>query len=288
MAIYVDKILEDKDFGHIYIRTNARAVRYTFHPANDGTRQCGLIITVPTLYDLSNLLETISQLRERLLVMVQREAKRTPTPTSCLVNWDFQINSDCLHISVVKLPRGASFSLHHEPEEIEQTPGVVCRVTKPAIMQLCCPEDTDFTDPQKQQWLQKVVIEGIRKHAKVQLPPRLIELALLHQIELNGIKVNASSSHWGSCARHRQRGFLRGKVYFNINLSLYTLLLPLSLQRLILLHELCHTKHMDHSPQFHSQLDLWLDGQERALEQQLKRYSTKLESFLEITDNDTK
>lgn len=257
--MHVDNILEDAQFGHIYIKIHARATRYTFRPANDGTPQQGLLVTAPVRYSLSDLRRSIEENRMRLVQMLQKPQPQKKS-NRLRIDWNFSIFADCLHISLVK-GVGSAFSLRQEPGQL----------------QIVCPPDCDFDAEGRQEWLEKVIVEGLRKQAKIQLIPKMKELAKQHVIALQEVKINNSKGHWGSCSHHKKR--LLGKEYYNINLSLYTLLLPLDVQRLILLHELCHTRHMDHSPAFHHDLDEWLCGQEQALELKLKNYSTTIFSF---------
>lgn len=265
----VDLILDDAEFGHLYIRTNARAKRYVFRPAKDGSPACGVLITVPIFYDKSDVLRSVEQMRPQLRTLIEKAKRTAGQPSSAQpsrIDWDFRIESDCLLVSLV---RGTSEQFY-----VKHLQG------QPATMQLICPPDCDFTDQSQQEWLEKVLIEGIRKHAKLQLIPRLRVLAEEHAIALRDVKINNSKGHWGSCVRHTERRLLgRKSEFYNVNLSLFTLLLPLSVQRLVLLHELCHTHHMDHSAAFHHELDHWLGGQEQDLEHQLKQYTTSVFSF---------
>lgn len=50
------------------------------------------------------------------------------------------------------------------------------------------------------------------------------------------------------------------------------MLLPEHLRDFIILHELCHTRHHNHSPQFHALLDSLVGGRERLLNRELKQY----------------
>ena len=294
----VDKILEDPEFGHLYIRTNARAVRYTFRPANDGTPQCGVLITVPTRYILSDVQSSVEQMRERLRAMLSAHLQaRSQQPTagaagsdeatgtaSRHIDWSFSIESDCLHIYIIKGTR-EGFSVHNDSAEIRKDERGEDVIVTPARCEILCPPDCDFDAEGRQQWLEKVIVEQVRRHAKAQLIPRMLSYAKRRNITLCEVKVNQSKGHWGSCSRHRKGGglFSKREEHFNINLSLFTLLLPLSVQRLVLLHELTHTRHMDHSPAFHRDLDVWLGGQEAALEAELKKYTTNVFAFARTT-----
>ena len=87
-------------------------------------------------------------------------------------------------------------------------------------------------------------IEALRRQAKSELPQRLAELAARYGFIYNKVTIKHNSSNWGSCSA-------RG----NINLNLNIVRLPRPLRDYILLHELCHLRHHDHSHAFHLLLE---------------------------------
>ena len=87
-------------------------------------------------------------------------------------------------------------------------------------------------------------IESLRRQAKAQLPPRLAELADRYDFLYNRVSIKHNASNWGSCSA-------KG----NINLNLNLVRLPKVLQDYVLLHELCHLRHHDHSHAFHLLLE---------------------------------
>ena len=87
-------------------------------------------------------------------------------------------------------------------------------------------------------------VEAMRAQAKKQLPARLAELARLHGFHYNKVFIKNNVSNWGSCS---SRG--------NINLNLRLVQLPPELQDYIMLHELCHLRHLNHGPKFHALLE---------------------------------
>ena len=87
-------------------------------------------------------------------------------------------------------------------------------------------------------------VEALRRQAKAELPPRLAELASRYGFTYNKVTIKHNSTNWGSCSA-------RG----NINLNLNIVRLPHPLRDYILLHELCHLKHHDHSHAFHLLLE---------------------------------
>ena len=112
-------------------------------------------------------------------------------------------------------------------------------------------------------------VEALRAQAKEELPPRLAELAALHGFSYNRVSIKNNISNWGSCS-------VRG----NINLNLRLVTLPPALRDYVILHELCHLRHMNHGPQFHALLEQLCPGH-RALARELKGY--KISSVGAIT-----
>ena len=92
-------------------------------------------------------------------------------------------------------------------------------------------------------------IEALRREAKVVLPKRLAELAERYSFEYNSVRIKHNSSNWGSCSR-------KG----NINLNLNLVRVPDELRDYVILHELCHLRHPDHSPAFHALLESLCPG----------------------------
>jgi hypothetical protein len=107
---------------------------------------------------------------------------------------------------------------------------------------------------------QAAEVERLRAEAKAALPPRLAELAAQHGFTYNNVRIKHNSSNWGSCS---QLG--------NINLNLNLMRLPEYLRDYVMLHELCHLRHMNHGPEFHALLESVCPGH-RALHRELKGY----------------
>ncbi len=89
--------------------------------------------------------------------------------------------------------------------------------------------------------------------AKRVIPPRLEYLASVTGLRPENIKVGKAKGRFGSCSSKR-----------NITISCFVLLYPRAAQELVLVHELCHLVHMDHSKAFYSLLGTILpDHRER-------------------------
>ena len=89
-----------------------------------------------------------------------------------------------------------------------------------------------------------VEIESLRRQAKSELPPRLSVLAARYGFTYNRVTIKHNATNWGSCS---SKG--------NINLNLNIVRLPRILQDYVLLHELCHLRHLDHGHAFHLLLE---------------------------------
>lgn len=113
--------------------------------------------------------------------------------------------------------------------------------------------------------IRRAAADVLNRVAHHLLPPRLEALAARWGFHYRGVKIQSSRTRWGSCS-----------TAGNINLSHYLVLLPDTLIDYVLLHELCHTVHMDHSPSFWDALDHCTDGRARELRAALRRHSTDL------------
>jgi len=106
-------------------------------------------------------------------------------------------------------------------------------------------------------------IAKMRYMAKMQLPRRVAELAHLHGFNYQGVKIQSSRTRWGSCSSRN-----------SINLSLFMVQLPEHLQDYVILHELCHTVHHDHSSSFWALMMKVTDGKAMQWNNELKQYHT--------------
>ena len=75
--------------------------------------------------------------------------------------------------------------------------------------------------------------------AIAELPARLSELAQAHALTVRRVSVRNQRSRWGSCSR-------RGTVSLNWRL----VQVPIAVRDYIILHELAHLRHLNHSARF--------------------------------------
>jgi predicted metal-dependent hydrolase len=85
----------------------------------------------------------------------------------------------------------------------------------------------------------KVLTKWLIKKAHLHLIPWLKSLSLLTKLEFNRVIIRGQSTLWGSCNTQK-----------TISLNYKLLFLPKNLVQHVLLHELCHTQHLNHSVAF--------------------------------------
>lgn len=93
------------------------------------------------------------------------------------------------------------------------------------------------------------------------LPQEIRALSLKHNLHFNRLTVKNNKTNWGSCSSKK-----------NINLNIRLILLPKHLREFVMLHELAHLKHLNHSPEFHTYLNSLCNGEEKALSQELRTW----------------
>lgn len=231
-----DKIIEDKELGLFMIRVNPRARRLVFRTKSDA-----VYVSVPPGTTSAEITDAINQLRAKLRGSKEKTVRS-------LIDLDYRIETEYFKLSLVTGVRDR-FLAHSELGE----------------MRIVCPPTADFTDDKLQEWLHKVIEEALRRNAKIILPPRLYMLSERYNLPYKSVKINSSRGRWGSCSARK-----------TINLSYFLVLLPPHLMDYVLLHELCHTREMNHGDRFWALLDSLTDGKALALRDELKNYRTEI------------
>ncbi len=136
-----------------------------------------------------------------------------------------------------ELQHGAEIGKSHKLSVIWGSKTSVKRIGQNIIVHL---QDGDkLTDPTVERMVRDTVATALRIEAKSYLPKRLAHLANQLDCRYDTVRFSHASSRWGSCSSH-------GTISLNIAL----MKLPHELIDYVLIHELCHTKQMNHSPKF--------------------------------------
>jgi predicted metal-dependent hydrolase len=139
-----------------------------------------------------------------------------------------------------------------------------CYRLSPSKIKIYYPQEyhTKTQDPNTLINLLKSALEkAFRLEARHYLPQRLSELARQKNLSYRKIFIRSSKTRWGSCSFEN-----------NINLSWYLMKLPDELIDYVLLHELAHTKHKNHSREFWSFLGELLGADAKTIDKRLKKY----------------
>ncbi len=228
------RLVADNDFGQIIIHTRRGARNITMRVKPDG-----LHLTVPSRSLLKKVLEVLQPYRKQLLEQLEQIA---PKP----VDLSFRIHADCFHLSLAS-SKLKHFTIRREEEE----------------MIIYCPENVDFKREDVQKLVRSAILRAMKKAAETYLPPLLSMWAERFGLTYRKVRITGARSRWGSCSAAR-----------TISLSCYLMLLPAKLMDYVILHELAHTKEMNHGPRFWELLDGMTEGKALLLRKELRAYRT--------------
>jgi predicted metal-dependent hydrolase len=225
---------KDKDLGIITIKTSPQAKRYTLR-VKDGV----VIGTMPVYGELSTMLDFIENSRPKLMLALQHPAHR-----GNILNEASVLQTSTFNLHIFRTDRDNFYMNLHE-----------------GTLHIACPGKTDFEDERVQKLLKGFIERALAHEAKRVLPERLLTLSRQFGFTYSSVKINNSKGRWGSCST-------KG----SINLSLSLMLLPAHLSDYVLLHELCHTKEMNHSERFWQLMDHVTHNKALSLRKELKGY----------------
>lgn len=146
------------------------------------------------------------------------------------IDASFVIDTDLLHLDVKEADEDHFF----------------CKGDKGQLT-IYCPRGTRFDVGEFQPWFRNVIREALRREAKLIFPERLKMWSERTGLTYNRLSIKKTSTKWGS---YSSLG--------NINLSLYLLLFPSHFVDYTMVHELCHSREMNHGPQFWALLNSYL------------------------------
>lgn len=229
----------DTELGAVNIRINSRARHLILRIQPDGT----LLVTVPPKTPELKIREFLDLYRPKVKERLQQLKQQSGGVPH--IDWNFRIDASFFRFQLECGGENA-FQLRYKENDFT----------------LLCPPRTDFQQAELQTWIRKVIEEAMRRRAKSILPMRIEQLSARTGLSYHSLKINTSKGRWGSCSTRR-----------DINLSCSLMLLPEHLIDYVILHELCHTVEMNHSPRFWALLDRFT-GNAHALRHELRKYHT--------------
>lgn len=203
----------------------------------------GLRVSLPRTVAQEDAMKFIHSVRAKL-IKKQTKLEKGLQKSNILINETTKLDTH-------------SFSVEAKPSERTN----IFFSLKNNVLSIEFPNGTDFKDKQIQEHFWNGISYFLRKEAKRILPERTKLLAAKFGFTFSGVKIQSSKSRWGSCSRTQ-----------SVNLSLYLLLLPSHLIDYVILHELCHTKEMNHGANFWIWMDRVTNNKSNELKAELKNY----------------
>ena len=205
-------IITDKEFGEVAVRRSSRSRHITIKVAPSGNLHASLPLYTP-LFMLKRLLASS---RAELRTMLESQRPHYELTDGMAIGKS--------HTLTVR-PVAASHAIS------------VARSGQRIIVSL--PRGVALSDPAVTTRVRDTILKALRIEAKNYLPRRLTYLASQLDCHYERIRFSHASSRWGSCSSS-------GTISLNIAL----MKLPHDLIDYVLVHELCHTKQMNHSRDF--------------------------------------
>ncbi len=90
-------------------------------------------------------------------------------------------------------------------------------------------------------------IEALKREAKLYFATKLDEYSRIMGLKPSRMKITSAQKRFGSCGKN-------GNICFSYRLMLY----PEAAREYVVVHELAHLKHFDHSPAFYALVERYL------------------------------
>lgn len=204
--------IHDSEFGDITVRKSAKAKHIRLRVAPNGT----LRVSAPLYTPMILIKRFIKQSRDEIRKLIENQEDSIPR---------YEANAQI----------GKSHQLIVEEASAQAT---VVEYKKPHIT-VYLAEDDELDSVDVTAKIRPVVIKALRNEAKAYLPRRLAYFAEKFGFSYDKVRFSHAGSRWGSCSTS-------GTISLNIAL----MKLPFELIDYVLIHELCHTKEMNHSANF--------------------------------------
>lgn len=228
--------INDEEFGIITLRRSAKASHVRIRLAPDGRLRASLPLYAPVFL----VKRLIRSSRDQLRAMI---AEQHPDQS---FEHGMQIGKS--HTLIIRSTTIMRPTAKRHGQQI--------------IVQL--PSDMTVNDAEAVRIIRDGVIEALRIEAKSYLPKRLAFLADRGGFTYEKVRFSHASGRWGSCSSN-------GTISLNIAL----MKLPFELIDYVLIHELSHTKQMNHSEAFWRLVEA-TDPQYKTHRRELKKESPSI------------
>jgi hypothetical protein len=128
------------------------------------------------------------------------------------------------------------------------------------------PVNLDWKNTTVQRIAESASIKALKQQAEAQLPDRLAGLADRLGYEYSSVKIKRLKSRWGSCDSQK-----------NIVFNLFLMQLPWECIDYVIIHELVHTEHLHHGPDFWATMERHLPNAKQ-IRKRMRQYQPNLHS----------
>lgn len=254
----IEKTYRHEKLGLISIvwKSNMRSVRMSFKKGN-------FTISAPVGYSMETIVRLINENEQKMLTFIKRHEMRreeTNVDENFILDTHFAILRISLTNTTTPRLKKAGTIPNANPSDSSAS-------SEKDDLVLEMPNNTEFESPETIAVVKNATIAMLRYEAKKRLPRIVKEIADANGFKYSSVKINSAQTRWGSCS---SKG--------SLNFSLYLMLMPLHLIRSVVVHELCHTKHMDHSTNFWTLFDKTYGKSHKIVDKEIR--DLKMPGFL--------
>lgn len=224
-------------FGQVEIKKEPRSkyLRLRVHPEK------GIRISMPMHYTYSQAIDFVNSKENWIRKSLAKNQEKKKQTTVFDHTTQFCTKKHCLQIKTHK-----KLSLKYQ-------------ISTPKLY-IWYPESVDTKNEKVQSFIRKAITETLRLEAQELLPGRTNYFASKYNLGVEKVAVRNNKTRWGSCS---------GKNAISLNVQLMRL--PDKLIDYVILHELAHIKHKNHSKQFWAYLESICTGSKQ-LDKSLNNY----------------
>lgn len=115
--------------------------------------------------------------------------------------------------------------------------------------------DTVLNDPEKDKKAAVLLKEWYINSSREVINKRLIYYRRIINVSYNAVKIKDQRSRWGSCSDKR-----------NLNFNWRLIMMPQQVMDYVIIHELCHLKHLNHSKDFWNMVYRYMPDYKKSIE----------------------
>jgi predicted metal-dependent hydrolase len=184
----------------------------------------GLEVVIPMGFDRQNIPDILQRKRAWIKRATKRIAERRQ-----LIDAE-----PALPVQISLLAIGETWSVEPRPTASKRVTAI--EKTDCQLILSGAVDDVDLCQTALRKWT--------ACQAKQHLAPWLQQISETEKLPFEKVTIRGQKTRWGSCSARK-----------SISLNYKLLFLPPDLVRYVLVHELCHTKHLNHSAKFWALLD---------------------------------